>query len=87
MFFVSFGGGRLENIFCNFYEINSSRDSFCIAKNFGVDGTEVKSVCFCISGCFQGVFREPWDVLRWFSGCFFLSRLRVSAWDASSTPP
>ena len=31
-------GSTLENIFCNFYEINSSQDFFCIAKHFGVDG-------------------------------------------------
>ena len=31
-------GSTLENIFCNFYEINSSQDSFLYCKNFGVDG-------------------------------------------------
>ena len=25
-------GSTLENLFCNFYEINSSQDFFCIAK-------------------------------------------------------
>ena len=31
-------GSTLENIFCTFYEINSSQDCFLYCKHFGVDG-------------------------------------------------
>ena len=37
--FCFFGGGGLENIFCNFYEINSSQAFFLYCKDFGVDGS------------------------------------------------
>ena len=33
-------GSTLENIFCNFYEINSSQAFFCVLQNFGVDGKD-----------------------------------------------
>ena len=46
VFFVSLGGG-LENIFCNFYEINSSQDVFLYCKHFGVDGTYMEFSKFC----------------------------------------
>ena len=32
-------GSTLENIFCNFYEINFSQDFFLYCKHFGVDGS------------------------------------------------
>ena len=33
-----------KNIFCNFYEINSSQDFFLYCKNFGVDGSGLRGV-------------------------------------------
>ena len=39
--FCFFGGGGLENIFCNFYEINSSQEFFWYCKKFGVDGISI----------------------------------------------
>ena len=44
-------GSTLENIFCNFYEINSSQDCFLHCKNFGVDGISVFG-CIVLSGVF-----------------------------------
>ena len=32
-------GGGLENIFCNFYEMNSSQEFFLYCENVGVDGS------------------------------------------------
>ena len=37
-------GSTLENIFCSFYEINSSQDVFLYCKIFGVDGMSTDSL-------------------------------------------
>ena len=47
----------LENIFCNFYEINSSQDLFLYCKNFGVDGNGL---------CVWGLL-----VTWWYQSCLY----------------
>ena len=43
-------GSTLENIFWNFYEINSSQDFLLYCKNVGVDGNSEESHASIILG-------------------------------------
>ena len=55
----------LENIFCKFYEINSSQEFFLYCKNFGVDGNQgippgIMHPVLTVLVCLFRVLLVPW---------------------------
>ena len=57
----------LEDIFCNFYKINSSQDLFLYCKNFGVDGRHIGIPNFKSNGL-SAALRSPFGSFR--PSCF-----------------